>query len=157
MKTIVLLLTFLTPLYGADLLIFWWHPWDDEDQAKWSQEKLDEYNKTMYKRGDVIKIYPDNTFTEKHPSPRFAVVKIPGLSVEAARKYVAREEEDVLINGVTEKERSKRRAFFIDIASMTTQKQTTLSTDKIMTENWSTIRSNVKEKKTGKTEALVLG
>lgn len=157
MKAILILFLTIGLSFGADLLIFWHHPLDDEDKTNWTQAQWDEYNILIYKRGDIFAVYPDGTLNVPNPSDRFRVVNVNGLSLATAQKYLIREEVRASVGSEIEDVMTRRRAYHIDTSSLPQNILTQIENDGIVTVNWNALRSRVKYKLTGEDETQVPG
>lgn len=76
----------------AEFLIINKDHWSEEEpqatKDNWSAGQVKKFNASPH-RGDIIEVQPDGKWEEKPGfNPNFCVIKVPGLSVENARKYV---------------------------------------------------------------------
>lgn len=104
-----------------------------------------------YKRGDFVVVMPNgHEWGKEEGLPKFVVVKIPGLSVEAAKKYIQSEEGEPDADGNRPILRRRLFRILIDDAPSTI-KQQLMDTGEV-TVTWEQVRNFVKNKLTGLTE-----
>jgi len=100
-----------------------------------------------YKRGDVVVVMPDgNVWGKAEGLPKFVIVKVPGLPVDQARKYVESEADATGDNIIT------RRKFKLLVDDIPQALKNQLKAKGEVTVSWNQVKSYVKNKVTGVTE-----
>jgi hypothetical protein len=103
-----------------------------------------------YKLGDIVEVRPDGAnYGRCECLPTFFIVKIPGLSVETARKYM---DPEVISIGAGDDIISKRRKYHFDWSIVPAGVKNTLLTTGTYTVAWSVVKNYVRNKITGLTE-----
>jgi len=144
---IVFILLFSTDLFAVELLV--------KRQANYTHSNPDKDRAGVYKRGDVIVAMPDGHGwgIEEHPltttysPPRSFIVKIPGITVAQANKYLRPEVDDVDPSKI-----KTRRLWKIEADLVPQWVKTSIATTGEVTVTWNQIKTFIKNKKTGDTE-----
>lgn len=107
-----------------------------------------------YKRGDVVVVFPDgHEWGKEERLPKFMVVKIPGLPVKDAKKYIESEWDNAIPKNPVLLTRRKYKIFVDDTPADIKDE---LNAKGEATTTWDAIKSYVKNKKTGETEARII-
>lgn len=111
-----------------------------------------DYNRTKdargcYKKGDIVVVMEDgHRWGKKEGPPNFVIVKIPGVSVEAARKYIeAHTDTADPLNPVA----LARRKYTIRVDDMPASAKEQIAKKGEVTVTWSWIKGFVRNKATG--------
>jgi hypothetical protein len=99
-----------------------------------------------YKRGDIVVIMPDgHEWGKEERLPKFMVVKIPGMSVAEARKYIEGEINDTNPDNIITITRRKH-SFLVDDTPSNIKDE--LNTKGEITVTWDEIKGFVQDKLT---------
>ena len=100
-----------------------------------------------YKRGDVVVVMPDgHVWGKAEGLPKFVIVRVPGLAVDAARKYLESEMDAASENIIT------RRKFKLLLDNVPISIKNQLKSTGEVTVSWTTAKQYIKNKITGVTE-----
>jgi hypothetical protein len=144
---LIFIFAFCAESYGVELII--------KRQANYIHPDPIVNESSIYQRGDVVDIKPDGHLwgKEEHPMtttynpPHFFIVKIPGITVEQARKYIQPRMDDIDTTKVT-----TRRLFKLLADDVPQWVKNSIQTTGEVTVTWAQIKNFVQNKKTGVTE-----
>jgi hypothetical protein len=118
--------------------------------------KDEEKRNRCYRRGDIVVVMPDgHEWGKEERLPKFMVVKIPGLSVETAKKYIISAYEDT---GIVDQDNHpimkmvQRRKYRILLDTIPTAIRTAITKDGIAEVSWENVKSHVYDKIALRTE-----
>lgn len=110
----------------------------------------DKDRRGCYKRGDVVVVMPDgHEWGKEECFPKFVVVKIPGLSVEAGKKYT---ESDYDLSDPKGERVLTRRKYKLKLDSLPGSIKQQLNKAGETTVVWGSIKGYVENKVLGVTE-----
>lgn len=106
-----------------------------------------------YKQGDVIQVFAGDVECVIPPAPLFWIVKINGLSEEAAAKYARPEAELITgLDGNPEVKVLRRRKYGFKINKLGNKARKKLEEDRYLEVEWADIRNKFENKKTSEPE-----
>ena len=104
--------------------------------------------RVCYKRGDIVTIMPDgHVWGKEEGLPKFVVVKIPGLTVDAAKKYA----EPSYVLGNESFGLAERRKWRVLVDSIPTNIKNQLLTNGQVTVTLNQVRNYIEDRLTGLT------
>lgn len=153
MRIIALLLFLAANCYSAEFLIAAKNSWMiDADQTGWTQEQVDTANR-QYKIGDIVGVYPDGKLSDNaQANGAFYLVRVAGLSYEAALKYKQEWIETYIENGVTKTRMVNRRRYRIRAQDLPLSVRNTLRDTHVYNTTLAAVRTYIRNKETGLNE-----
>jgi len=101
-----------------------------------------------YKRGDIVQVFPDGACTEQpSPNSNMVIIKVVGLSFEAAQKYMLSE-----MDTVDPRKTLTRRKFRIRVDDVPVGVRNTLRDERWITLDWAQVRNFLRNKITNTDE-----
>lgn len=105
-----------------------------------------------YKRGDVVQVFADERRVVEKPQPPFVVLKVTGLAVKDATKYMKSVLSEVLTPTGFAQVPTTRREFCVLWDSLPAETLTALRDKRLAEIAWADLRGRLKNKVTGLTE-----
>lgn len=112
--------------------------------------KDEEKRNRCYRRGDIVVVMPDgHEWGKEERLPKFVVVKVAGMSVETAQKYIEPRAVDsglVDVRGRAILRTTARRRWKILVDTVPTAVKTALTKSGVYETSWSNIKTYIYDK-----------